>query len=272
MQTHSVAIAVCVAGLPVAAMADTFTDGFDLNHNVGGWTISGNPNIDATGGNPGYWLHNPLADTFYPIVRTDGVSPFVGDFRAMGVTTIAFDAVLLDYDFASPPWPMSLLLRDTKGTPGDPSDDDYAYFVGPQIPVIGQGWVHYEFAVPSADTTPVPAGWTGGWAGDLENFRPGVDWNDVVTNVDRVEIVWNHPASFAIFAQWNVGMDNISITTEPVKTCFGDTDGDGEVGITDFLGLLAAWGTDNPIYDLIPDGNVGIDDFLALLTAWGPCR
>ena len=271
MPTHFKAIVLCVAGLPVAAMADTFTDGFDLNHNIGGWAISGNTNIDVTGGNPGYWLHNPLADTFFPIVRTNGDSPFVGDFREMGVTTISFDAVLVDYAFPSPPWPMSLLLRDTNGTPGDPADDDFAYFVGPLIPVVGQGWVHYEFAVPSADTTPVPAGWSGGWAGNPENFRPGVDWNDVITSVDRVEIVWNHPAFFAIFAQWNVGMDNISITTEPVKTCFGDTDGDGEVGILDFLGLLAAWGTDDPDYDIVPDGNVGIEDFLALLAAWGPC-
>ena len=102
MQTHSIAIAACVAGLPVAAMADTFTDGVDLNHNVGGWTISGNPNIDAAGGNPGYWLHNPLADTFAPIVRTGGVaSAFLGDYRAMGVTSIAFDAQLIDRDTPS---------------------------------------------------------------------------------------------------------------------------------------------------------------------------
>ncbi len=266
------ALVTCVAGLPLVAAADTTTDTFERDHNIGGWTINGNPNIDATGGNPGSWLHNPLADTFYPIVRTNGVSPFVGDFRAMGVTTIAFDAVLIDRDFGNPTgFPMSLLLRDTKNTPGDPSDDDYAYFVGPQVPLIGQGWVHYEFAVPSADRTPVPAGWSGGWAGDLENFRPGVDWNDVITNVDRVEIWWNHPAYFAAFAQWNVGMDNISIITEPVNACVADTDGDGTVGITDFLDLLAAWGTVNPVYDIVPNGNVGIDDFLALLAVWGPC-
>ena len=110
MQTTARVIAVCFAGLPIAAMADTFTDGFDLNHNVGGWTINGNPTIDAAGGNPGYWLHNALADTFYPIVRTDGVSPFVGDFRDMDVTTISFDAVLVDYDFASLPDDMKIEL------------------------------------------------------------------------------------------------------------------------------------------------------------------
>ncbi len=52
----------------------------------------------------------------------------------------------------------------------------------------------------------------------------------------------------------------------------GDLDGDGEVGITDFLSLLKAWGPcpakgDCPA-DLDGDGEVGIIDFLLLLNAW----
>ena len=45
---------------------------------------------------------------------------------------------------------------------------------------------------------------------------------------------------------------------------------DGQVGILDFLAMLAGWGTDGPC-DL--DGNfvVGITDLLALLDLWGPC-
>ncbi len=59
-----------------------------------------------------------------------------------------------------------------------------------------------------------------------------------------------------------------------VVPCAGDADGDGAVGIADFLGLLAAWGTGDPLYDIAPppgDGIVGIQDFLALLANWGPC-
>ncbi len=63
-----------------------------------------------------------------------------------------------------------------------------------------------------------------------------------------------------------------TLTLLPSCLCVGDIDGDGNVGIQDFLDLLAAWG---PCLgcpaDLNGDGTVGITDFLDLLAAWGPC-
>jgi hypothetical protein len=54
--------------------------------------------------------------------------------------------------------------------------------------------------------------------------------------------------------------------------CPWDLDGGGGVDVTDFLLLLAAWGT-NPgdPADFDGDGVVGIADFLLLLAHWGPC-
>ncbi|MEE8458462.1 MAG: hypothetical protein V3S08_01245 [Phycisphaerales bacterium] len=56
------------------------------------------------------------------------------------------------------------------------------------------------------------------------------------------------------------------------SSCPGDVDGDGTVGINDFLDLLGAWGP-NPGHpaDLDGDRVVGINDFRDLLAAWGPC-
>ncbi len=50
----------------------------------------------------------------------------------------------------------------------------------------------------------------------------------------------------------------------------GDLDGDGTVGISDFLALLAAWGPCpvQCVADLDGDGIVGILDFLTLLGNW----
>jgi polymorphic membrane protein len=55
--------------------------------------------------------------------------------------------------------------------------------------------------------------------------------------------------------------------------CPADLDGDGFVGILDFLGLLASWGPCPPPCpaDFDGDGTVGILDFLALLAGWGAC-
>ena len=50
--------------------------------------------------------------------------------------------------------------------------------------------------------------------------------------------------------------------------CGGDNDDD--VGITDFLALLAQWGGPGSCdFDGL---GVGISDFLALLANWGPCH
>ena len=54
--------------------------------------------------------------------------------------------------------------------------------------------------------------------------------------------------------------------------CWWDITGDNDVGINDFLQLLAAWGS-NPAGppDFDGDGDVDIEDMLSLLAAWGPC-
>ncbi len=55
-------------------------------------------------------------------------------------------------------------------------------------------------------------------------------------------------------------------------TCPWDLDGSGDVGVTDLLALLGAWGTpSNGPPDFDGDGFVGVTDLLALLGAWGVC-
>ena len=64
-------------------------------------------------------------------------------------------------------------------------------------------------------------------------------------------------------------VEPVPIVTPP---CPWDLDDDGIVGITDFLSLLAQWGS-NPggPPDFDGDGTVGITDFLELLAHWGLC-
>ncbi|MCZ6664259.1 MAG: S8 family serine peptidase [Gammaproteobacteria bacterium] len=69
------------------------------------------------------------------------------------------------------------------------------------------------------------------------------------------------------------GRINSSATIAAVNSsCPADLDGDGSVGASDLLALLAAWGTDPggpPDFD--GDGNVDASDLLVLLVNWGPC-
>jgi hypothetical protein len=54
--------------------------------------------------------------------------------------------------------------------------------------------------------------------------------------------------------------------------CFGDTNDNGEVGVEDFLQMLADWGPCGSCpADIDHDGNIGVSDFLSLLARWGPC-
>ena len=59
------------------------------------------------------------------------------------------------------------------------------------------------------------------------------------------------------------------------KLCPWDLDGSGDVGVSDFLNLLGAWGPCPPKGDCPADfdgsGDVGVSDFLELLGNWGPC-
>jgi hypothetical protein len=58
----------------------------------------------------------------------------------------------------------------------------------------------------------------------------------------------------------------------PSLECRADFDNDGQVGVTDFLALLAVWGPcPGCDEDINGDGVVDVLDFLQLLAMWGPC-
>jgi hypothetical protein len=102
----------------------------------------------------------------------------------------------------------------------------------------------------------------GGSAGALFAFRgySGVDCNDNGQD-DVCEII----AGDAADLNGNDVPDECDV--------IGDLDGDGTVGVNDFLLLLQAWGAcgdcGSCLADLDGDCTVGINDFLTLLSFWG---
>lgn len=71
----------------------------------------------------------------------------------------------------------------------------------------------------------------------------------------------------------NIPSGEREVIGQLVPDCNADLNGDGLVGITDFLQLLGAWGPcgGDCAEDLDHDEIVGITDFLLMLSAWGPC-
>ena len=221
---------VCVAvGLATAATEAqvTFVETFDNYSNVGGWTY-GSPNgyIDLTGGNPGPFFHDPFLDTFAPRPRTTMDSIFTGDYRANQVSSVGIDLILFDVQFSAGGRPLSLILVSDNNTPGSFDDDWGAYNLGPaNVPLPGEGWLSYDFDVPSQQTS-LPTGWQ---YIEFGPNSPTPDWNNIITDVSQLQYFYGDPQMMFIFQVWDVGMDNPRITYIPEP---------GAVGLT--LAALAA--------------------------------
>ena len=209
------AAVVLSSGPALASTANTFTETFTGGSNVGGWLYGGpGETIEAAGGNPGAYYHSPTLDTFAPQPRTSGPdSVFTGNYRTRNITAIGLDLITISVDFSAAGRPLTLMLVSDAGTPADPNDDWAAYFMGAvNVPVPGQGWASFSFAVPSQSTS-LPAGWQ---TIALGPNSPPPDWNDVITDVDQVRFFYGDPTGFFIFQMWNVGLDNVSIVGDVV--------------------------------------------------------
>lgn len=211
-------ITLAVAGALFASTASAQNvDTFDNGANPNGWWWNGfSPVMETTGGNPGGWYRDSFINDFIPALRSSTATGlWAGDYRANGITGIAFDAQTISGPSATQP--MTIVLKDTKGTPSDPNDDDYAYYVDNSVvmPQAGAGWSHYEFSIPSQSTT-LPAGWaaaSGSWF--TPGFNPGYSWDMLIQNVDQVEMWMHDPTAFGIWLVWDCGVDNMEIIAGP---------------------------------------------------------
>jgi subtilisin-like proprotein convertase family protein len=120
------------------------------------------------------------------------------------------------------------------------------------------------------------AGWVTVWenAGRIQD--PGwtqqtIDISSVADGQPTVYLRWTMgPTDEAIrFCGWN--LDDVEVWGL-LPPCPGDIDGDGTVGVLDFLLMLGQWGPcPGCASDLNGDGTVNVQDFLELLGLWGPC-
>jgi hypothetical protein len=250
---------VVVLVLAAAAGAQSFTETFTGNSNVGGWTF-GSPIefIAPSGGNPGAFYRAQGLDTTIPLLRTgEGVSsPFRGDFRGRNVVSVSADVRVFSTDFPIGPFPLTVILYSENGTPGNSNDDWGMYLTGDSIPAPGAPWKSVSFGIPSAATAP-PPGWEFIPFGFASPSTP--DWNGLMSRVDRLMFSFGDPSFFYIFQMWDVGADNLSITEGAV--CYPDCNGDGVLGLADFGCFQTKFALGNMYADCNGDGVLGLADF-----------
>ena len=272
MKHTALFLSLCVVFATTTASADTFIESFEGGSNEGNWTF-GSPNgaIEPFGGNPMAYFHDSFLDTFAPRPRTafGAASEFTGDYREKGVTSVGIDLILFAVDFSAEGRPLTVMLISDNSTPADFSDDWAAYLIGPDnVPLVGEGWLSYDFDIPSQSET-LPLGWQTVVLGPNSPVDP--DWNDVITDVAQLRYFYGDPTFFFIFQVWDLGMDNPRITTA-ADACPADFDGNGAVEALDLAMLLGSWGAclGCPA-DLDDSGSVGAADLAELLGSWGPC-
>jgi hypothetical protein len=125
----------------------------------------------------------------------------------------------------------------------------------------GTDWVNLETVGPSGPEV------NGGW------YRREVVVADIagIVNTDQFRVRF-HASDLGSGSVVEAGVDGVDLrvlSCEP-GPCPWDLDDSGDVGVTDFLEMLAVWGQVGVPADF-DGGGVSVTDFLILLGNWGPC-
>ena len=200
----------------------------------------GNPNGDGDGSGSCYLTDNDPNDCDSDVDggSTTLTSPAM-DASGQGIALISYDRWYDNTGSGQGPNPFEDSL------PVEVSDDD------------GASWLPLETVGPFGAVT-------GGWTKKVWKLT---DAGLAQTGQFRIRFVAQDVAGESTV---EAAVDGVELRM--VICCLWDLDGDGTVGINDFLDLLSQWGT-NPAGppDFDGDGTVGINDFLELLANWGDC-
>lgn len=261
----------------VGASADTVVVTF--SNGTEGWSgpqgPGGGTSIDRNGGHPGANLRTIFNN--FGISFVNSASPaFTGDFTTATEITLSIDVKVQQIAFfgqpVSRPWLVE--LRDFDGATGGYPWNSVWFLFGPISATTHGSWSTFSVTFDPRAAT-LPPGWGGTGAEDPVTFEPtlppGVTFAEVLAGVDAVAFTTLQPGMFFGFTDFDLRLDNISITRTVGPPA--DLDGDGLVNGADLAALLAAWGPCPPKggcpADLDGDGSVDGADLAALLSAWG---
>ncbi|MCA9304834.1 MAG: hypothetical protein KC996_11990 [Phycisphaerales bacterium] len=212
------AASASLAGITTVDFEDGLTHGWEGPQGFGGASF-----IDATHGVDGGAGYRTQFNNFGIDFANNTNTAFLGDYTQYDSVTISVD-VKVDQigTFLPVSRPFVLELRSF-----DLAQNGYPWTsVWFEFAWISQS-ANSEFTTFSATiinplSTDLPAGWGGFGAEDPNTFEPilpdGVTFADVLADVDEIAFTTIEPGFFFSFDDYDVTLDNISITTTPAPS------------------------------------------------------
>ncbi|MGP1347554.1 MAG: PEP-CTERM sorting domain-containing protein [Phycisphaerales bacterium] len=230
----AVALAVCGTAAAGSGNNDqlvTFDDGNQ------GWSLLGHSTVSPAGGNPGARIHwDDFIDNFGMSARNSTNANFIGDYTAKGPVTLSIDWKVDYMSFFGSPVSRTLVVQLFDDDPFEGAPPASVWMELGTLPSSTNGnWLTFQATVDDVLGEALPSGWNGAGDEDPNTFEPilpdGRTWTNVLQGVDRIEFTTFVPGFFYGFTNFNVSIDNVSITPVP---------GAGAMGVFGVCGLAAA--------------------------------
>jgi hypothetical protein len=271
---NALLIALMLFATPAIAQ-DTYVVDFDAGAQgwVGPGGSGGATSIDTEGGNPGANMHTVFNNFFVTFANSTNPE-FVRNLTKFQNFTFSIDLKVQDISFFGTPVtrPWVLEIRNHDNPPaGYPFVSVWYLFDW-----VGQGdWTTWSVHVEDPRMVDLPKGWSGTGAEDPVTLEPRLPedrtFADVLAGADEIVFTTAQPGYVFGFTDFDLRIDNVSITTQSAQPCPADIDNNGVVDAGDLGILLVLWGHAKTAADLNHDGIVNAADLGILLVEWGPC-
>ncbi len=209
----------CTAGLAAANTTvvtfDNGTEGWEGPQGIGGASF-----IDPTHGVGGGAGYRTQFNNFGIEFINDSNAAFLGDYTTVDEVTFSFDLKIDQIGFAGLGIHRPIMVEFRNSTLGDPGYPwAGAYFLFDWYADTSfDGFINLSTTFDPNDVD-LPAGWGGSGSEDPNTFEPtlpaGVTFADVLSGVDSVAISTLLPGFFFSFDDYDMTIDNVTITRVP---------------------------------------------------------